>query len=219
MQIMSSAKYIIFDFDGTIADTIDLAINIYNGISHEYGCKQVGEEDREMLGKSRSRDLMKEHGISNLKLARILLRMRKEMGNPAHLLKPVPYITDSLKDLKRQGYNMGILTSNSVTNVRAFLASNGLSDLFDFVYSGKGLFGKDKVLERLVHKEKIARGNVIYVGDEARDIEASKKAGVPVIAVTWGLNHRDVLSALDPDQIADTPGDILRCVLRLGSQG
>lgn len=33
---MSKIKYIIFDFDGTIADTIDLAINIYNGISSEY---------------------------------------------------------------------------------------------------------------------------------------------------------------------------------------
>lgn len=212
---MNSAKYIIFDFDGTIADTIDLAFNIYNGISHEYGCRQVSEEDREMLSKSRSRDLLKEYGISDLKLVRILLRMRKEMSNPAHVLKPVLNITDSLKDIKRQGFNMGILTSNSVTTVRAFLASNGLTDLIDFVYSGKSLFGKDKVLERLFEKEKIPRENVIYVGDETRDIEASKKAGVPVIAVTWGLNHKNVLSALDPDQVADTPGDISGCMQQI----
>jgi phosphoglycolate phosphatase-like HAD superfamily hydrolase len=212
---MSSSNYIIFDFDGTIADTIDLAINIFNGISYEYDCKPVSEGDRELLRKSRSSDLLKEYGISDLKLVRILLRMRKEMSNPAHELKPVIKIPDSLKTIKGQGFNLGILTSNSVNTVRAFLACNGLSDMIDFIYSGKSLFGKDKVLERLLDKEKIPRGNVIYIGDETRDIEASRKAGVPVIAVTWGLNHRDVLSALDPDQIADTPDDILRCVQQI----
>lgn len=214
-RIMGKIKYIIFDFDGTIADTIDLAINIYNGISSEYSSKPVREEDRKLLRKSRPHELLKQHGVSNLKLLRILLRVRKEMNNLVHGLMPVKNITDSLREIRNEGFQLGILTSNSEKNVREFLADNGLSEMIDFIYSGKSLFGKDKVLQRLFDNEKISGESVIYVGDETRDIEASRKAGIPVIAVTWGLNNKDVLSAMNPDQIADTPKDLLRCVYRI----
>jgi len=120
-----------------------------------------------------------------------------------------------LKEIKKEGLRLGILTSNSGKNVRAFLAYNNLSELIDFIYSGKSLFVKDEVLKRLTDNKKILRENLIYVGDETRDIEASKRAGIPVIAVTWGLNNRDILAAMNPDQMAHTPEDLLRCVHRI----
>ena len=110
---------------------------------------------------------------------------------------------------------MGILTSNSVRNASKFADINNLSGLFDFIYSGRSLFGKEKVIRRMLIHENLSVDRVIYVGDETRDIEASKKAGIPVVAVSWGLHRREVLASLSPDQIADGPEELQGCLLRI----
>jgi phosphoglycolate phosphatase len=96
-----------------------------------------------------------------------------------------------------------------------FLDINNLSDLFDFVYSGKSLFGKEKVIRRMLIHENLSADRVVYVGDETRDIEASKHAGIPVVAVSWGLNSRAALASLSPDQIADDPHELPGCLQRI----
>jgi HAD superfamily hydrolase (TIGR01549 family) len=212
---MSNIKYIIFDFDGTIADTIDLALNIYNRIAPEYNCNPIKEEDRGILRARKPQDLLKEYGVTNLKLILILLRIRKEIINLIPEIKLVNGIKDSLKEIINSGLRVGILTSNSRHNVNIFLEKNNLSDIIDFIYSGKNLFGKDRVIRRLLDHENISREDVIYIGDETRDIEASRQVGIPVIAVSWGLNNREILDTLQPDQIADTPKDLFRCVQQI----
>lgn len=212
---MSNIKYIVFDFDGTIADTIDLALDIYNRIAPEYNCKPIGEKDRKILSVKKPQDLLKVYGVTSPKLVLILLRIRKEISNLIPELKLVKDIKNSLKEIKNAGMSLGILTSNSRYNINVFLENNDLSDIIDFIYSGKSLFGKDRVMMRLFDHENISRENVIYIGDETRDIEASRKVGIPVIAVSWGLNNREILATLKPDQIADTPKDLFGCVQQI----
>lgn len=86
---------------------------------------------------------------------------------------------------------------------------NDLADVFDFIYSGKNLFGKDKVMVQMLAKEGLAKASVLYVGDELRDIEASKKVGLKVVAVTWGLHTKEALEALNPDAVAETPAALV----------
>lgn len=212
---MKNIKYIIFDFDGTIADTLGMAIKIFNRIAPEYDCKPINGEDWELIRTKRPQDLLKVYGVTHFKLVLILLRVRKEMSKLIPEIVPVKNITDALRVIRDSGLRLGILTSNSRFNVSAFLKNNDLSEVVDFIYSGKSLFGKDKVLMRLFDHEKISAENVIYIGDEARDIEASKKVGIPVIAVSWGLNKKDFLASLHPDEIADTPEDLFGCIQRI----
>lgn len=212
---MKNTKYIVFDFDGTLADTIDLAINIFNKIAHEYNLKEIKEEDKLALSTQKPKDLLKIYDITKIKVVLLLLRIRKEMGLHLNELKIVNDIKEALQELKDAGFRLGILTSNSKNNVGAFLDNNGLSDLIDFIYSGKSLFGKDKVMKSMLDQERISKEDIIYVGDEIRDIEACKKVGIPVISVTWGLNKTDVLEALSPDQIANSPKELLGCVEKI----
>lgn len=205
-------KYIVFDFDGTIADTIDLALSIYARIAPEYDCLPIGEAARKKLGRRRLQDLLKEYGISKLKLVMLVLRIRKEIGIRISELKPVKGIRDSLQEIKGMGFRLGILTTNSKGNVKMFLENNDLSDKIDFIYSGKSLFGKDKVMTRLFDQEGISREELIYVGDEIRDMEASVKAGIQAIAVSWGLCSWENQDSLRPDQVAHTPNDLVTCI-------
>lgn len=205
---MKDSEYIIFDFDGTIADTFDLALEIYNRIAPEYNCRPAGPDDHELLRTKKPQELLKIYGVSRLKLLSLLLRVRKELSRHIPEIKLVTGMDASLREIRNAGYRMGVLTSNSVKNVRSFMAINDLSGVFDFIYSGKSLMGKEKVIRRLLLHENIPADRVIYIGDETRDIEASKYAGIPVVAVSWGLNRRDVLASLSPDRIADTPEEL-----------
>lgn len=212
---MTGNKYLIFDFDGTIADTIELGLNTFNLIAAEYNCTPINKEDWFMLRTTKPQELIKAYGISNIKLTLILLRIRKEIKARVHELKPIKSISNSLLEIKNSGLRMGILTSNSGYNVGMFLKNNQLSDFIDFIYTGKSFFGKDIVLGRLLDHENILKENLIYVGDETRDIEASKRIGVPIIAVAWGFHNREILASLNPDQIADTPADLFGCVQKI----
>ena len=214
---MSNIKYIIFDFDGTIADTIGLGLTIYNRIAPEYNCRQVKQGELDLLSTTKPRELLKTYGVTNLKLFLLVLRIRKEISKHITEIEPVKGIAASLKEIKNAGFSLGILTSNSRANVSKFLENNDISGIFDFIYSGKSFFGKDKVIRRMLDRENISRDSVIYVGDETRDIEASKKAGIPVAAVCWGLNRREVLASSLPDQIAGEPEELLACLQKIFS--
>jgi len=212
---MEDIKYIIFDFDGTIADTIDLAMHIFNKVAKEFNCEPIKEKDRDLIRSKRPQELLKSFGITRLQLTSIILRIRKEMSYAIPNMKIVTGINNALREINNSEFRLGILTSNSKDNVKAFLENNDLIDIFEFIYSEKNFFGKKRIINRMLNHEQISKRNVIYVGDETRDIEASKKAGIPVIAVTWGLNDREILAMAQPDQIIDSPDNLLACIKQI----
>jgi HAD superfamily hydrolase (TIGR01549 family) len=152
--------------------------------------------------------LLNAFGVSKLKMLSLTLRIRKEMSIHLPEMMPFPGIEAALKEIKNNGCRLGILTSNSVENVRKFLDINNMGAFFDFVSSGRSFLGKEKVIRKVISREQLNPGRVIYVGDETRDIEASRAAGIPVIAVSWGLNRRELLASLLPDHIVDRPEEL-----------
>ena len=212
---MKDKDYIVFDFDGTIADTLELGLAVYNRIAPEYDCKPVRDGERELFRTKKPQELLRTYGISKLKLLTLTLRIRKEMSRHIPEMKLYDKMGKALREIRAAGYGMGILTSNSVENVRKFLEINNMTALFDFIYSGRSFLGKDRVIRKMIIREQLPAGRIVYVGDETRDIEASRAAGIPVIAVSWGLNRRELLASLSPDQIADIPQELPASVSRV----
>ncbi len=215
MILFVKTKTIIFDFDGTIADTLDAAIAIYNKIAHQFQCKTVKEENRAELRSKKAQDFLRDHGVTKLKLPFVVLLMQKELRREIATLKPFEGIVEELEKIKSAGYNLGIMTSNSKENIQVFLAAHELTHIFDFIYSSKNIFGKAHMMKRLLHEQKITKNDAIYVGDETRDIEATKKIHLPMLAVSWGYNSKEALSPLKPDLIADHPNEILSCLKQI----
>ena len=75
------------------------------------------------------------------------------------------------------------------------------------------LFGKEKPIRKQVNAVDIPPQRMIYVGDEVRDIEAGRKAGIEVAAVTWGLNSSSLLQRYRPTLLVDEPSELLRACL------
>ncbi len=205
-----NTKYVVFDFDGTIADTIKLVKQIIDEITDDNKLKS--NINLSEMKSMRPQDLMKEYGLNKRQLTRFVLRARKEMTKLTSQLKLIEGMQQALNEIKATGYHLGILTSNSKENVEAFLKNQEISEMFDFVYSGKNIFGKKKIINKMLRKERISKENIIYVGDETRDVEACKKANVPIIAVSWGFNSKTILKQAQANYIADKPKELLNFI-------
>ncbi len=202
-------KTIIFDFDGTIADTLDLWVDLYNNIAHEFDCNVVGKSEVKKLQTMRPQQVLDEYWVSMIKLPFLLFRLRRELKKRIIELKPINGIVQAIKEIKDAWFHLGIMTSNTKSNVKSFLDINWLDNIFDFIHSGRNLFGKDRVIKRLMKRNNLNNDDAVYVGDETRDIEASQKVGIPIVSVSWGFNTRSILESLNPNVIVDDPKDLL----------
>lgn len=205
-------KLIIFDFDGTIADTFEPLITIIQRLSQEFGYKSVSPEDIDLFRSLTTREIIYQAGVSIWKLPFILRRIKKELNKDIKLVRPVQGMKEALLDLKGQGNELGIITSNSQENVELFLENNQLDTIFSFICSGTTIFGKNKVINRVLTQKNINLSDVIYVGDETRDIEAAKKSNIQVIAVSWGFNSKEILSNQNPDYLIEYPQQLIEVV-------
>ena len=199
---MNQKPTIIFDFDGTLANTLELVAKIYNEHAHVFGSKQIDLKELDDYRKLGYKKAMKKAGIRWTVLPRLVLFVSREMKSQMAGVKPYAGIVDVLTDLQKQGMNIGVLTSNDAELVGEFFKVHGFPN-FDFVVSEKTMFGKEKALRRIMKRHGLKPEQVIYVGDEPRDITASRKAGVSVIGVAWGVGGHHGLAATPPDKLVD----------------
>ena len=208
-------KAVLFDFDGTIANTQDAFLEIINDLADEWHYPSIDHVQLEKLKNLSSLEIIQQSGIPTLKIPFILKRVKKELGKKISQLEPYQSIGNALLTLKNQGYLIGIVTSNLKENVMAFLEKNELDQFFDFVYSGTTLFGKDKIINRVIKEYQLKVEEVIYVGDETRDISAAQQSKIRMISVAWGFNSPTILARHKPDFLIHHPSELLEVIADL----
>lgn len=207
--VFVAVSVIIFDFDGTLADTLEALVAITNRLAIEFGYKTVSSEEVKKLQNLSSQEIIRYSKIPILKLPFLVRRVKNELREEIYHLKPIQGIEEALLALKQDGNQLGIVTSNAEANVLTFLKHHGLHELFEFIHSGTSLFGKNKVLKRLLSQKQIDPDSVLYVGDETRDIEAAKQVKIKSVAVSWGFNSRQALARQNPDFLISQPHELL----------
>ncbi len=204
-------QVVIFDFDGTIADTLDSIIKLFNEIASDYDLPVIKDSDREKIRSLSARELISEYHITPWKLLQLTKNILPKLKKNIKDISIFEGMTKVFKDLEKRDVKIGIVTSNSKENVELFLTNKNISQV-DFIHSEKNLFGKGKVLSHLIQQQKFNKERVIYVGDEVRDIEAARNAGISIIAVTWGFNSEKRLAQSKPDYLITDPKQIIKII-------
>ncbi|MGK7890206.1 MAG: HAD hydrolase-like protein [Leptolyngbyaceae cyanobacterium] len=203
---------VIFDFDGTIANTLEALLAIANQLATEFNYAPITIDEVQQLQQLDTREIIRQSNIPLLKIPFLLRRIKAELNRQIATIQPIEGVPEALLDLKQQDHLLGIVTSNSEQNVADFLEYHRLDHLFSFIKSGTTIFGKHRVIHRLLKQQDIAIDTAIYVGDETRDIESAKVINLSIIAVSWGFNQHAVLEDYHPDQLIDRPQELLAAV-------
>ncbi len=201
--------HLIFDFDGTLVDSFNCAIEIFNTLADEFKFRKILSHEAHDLKNLNSRQLMKHLKIPMYKIPAVLFKakhcMQKEMSN----LHPFPGIPEVVQSLSDTGLSLGIVTSNAELNVLLWLERHEILGCFDFVISAPSYFGKGKTLKKILKANKLDQRKVFYIGDETRDIDAAKQCGISAVAVTWGFNSEAIIAKHNPYYLVRHPKDIL----------
>lgn len=207
--------FLLFDFDGTIADSLHLGWKIANIIAPHFGHDAFSEEEFEHFRSLPITRILKELHVPLYKLPLAIKMALSEYRHLVHELEPCKGIIGMLEQLKNMQIPMALLSSNTGENLNLFLKRLQI-EAFEWVEGTSGILRKQHRIKQQIKKHKLDPKQVIYVGDETRDIDAAKKCGLKVIAVTWGFHTVEYLSSHNPDYLVHHPDEIVE-IARLQS--
>ncbi len=206
----AQVKAIVFDFDGTLADSMAFAVAKVNSMASEYGYAPIS--DVQMIRhKSLERVIREDLKLALYQLPGFIKRVKETVAEyEIDTIKVFEGIKDIIEELGGR-FVLGIVTSNFPDVVERILTNAGVKG-FSFVHSDTSLFGKHVVFKRMFKERRLSPDEVLYVGDEVRDIHACKKAGIKMVAVSWGFNTREALQKEQPFNVIDQPDELLKVV-------
>lgn len=204
--------FIIFDFDGTLVDSFTCMIDKFINLADDFGFKKIETSQIDNLRNFSSLQIIRYLNIPFYKIPLVIRAARRLLKSSMPQLQPVDGLIPVLKALHKNGHILGIVTSNSEENVKTWLQLQDLTHLFKFIAAESKFFSKNKILKKVLKKNKIKATEAWYVGDETRDIEAGKDVGVRTIAITWGYNSESILKSYAPDALVHSPEEILEII-------
>ena len=203
---------IIFDFDGTIADSFDYVLDFLSG---QAGLQLLVGNERQALRKLSMITMARDLGHSRWRLPLLFLKGKRVMGQAIENVEPFEGMPEVIRKLHAEGHELFIVSSNNLANVRMFLHKHQLHEYFLEIYGGVGLFGKAPALRKLLRAQQLPLEDSLYIGDELRDIEAARSVGMRSIGVLWGFATTAGIKAQHPTAIAETPADIIKIIEEL----
>jgi phosphoglycolate phosphatase len=204
-------KLVVFDFDGTLADSLGWFIGALDELAPRHGFRRVTAAEIEMLRGRDSRAIMRYLGVPRWKLPIIAADLRRRAAAEVASIGLFDGVGHVLDALHRHGTTCGIVSSNAETTVRRVLGPERAGRI-PFYECGVELFGKAKRFRRLMKRAGAIAGETIFIGDERRDIEAAQAVGAAAGAVTWGVATRELLARCTPTMMFDHPGEIVSAV-------
>ncbi len=199
-------KLVIFDFDGTLADSFPWFVGIVNQVADKYRFKPVADHEVDILRGYDARKMMKHLGVSWWKAPLIARHVRTLMAGDIHQIALFEGVSSVLQRLADDGVTLAVVSSNSYENVLKVLGPQN-SALFAHFGCGVSLFGKQAKFREILKKTGISRSETLCIGDETRDIQAAKSEKLDCGAVTWGFATVESLVAHAPNEVfADIDG-------------
>ena len=120
-----------------------------------------------------------------------------QAGQPTWPLHLFPGMDGALRALAGADLKLAVVSSNSRANVARIIGPE-LLPLFLHLDCGASMFGKAAKLRTMVRRAGVSAAETIYLGDEVRDAEAARSAGVDFGAVAWGQHRIEALAAENP---------------------
>lgn len=207
----SGYRLVIFDFDGTLANSFPFFLEVFDTLADAHGFKRLERDKIEMLRGYDVREMLAHVGLPLWKAPRVAMHFKSLMGES---IGRIPLFADAratLEALSHAGVTLAVVSSNATANVKMALGPEH-ARLVGHYECGVALLGKRPRLRRILARSGVAREEVLCVGDEMRDIDAAQAEGMASGAVTWGYAAPEALMKRKPTVMFSSFDEIVRCV-------
>ena len=218
---MRNYDYVIFDFDGTVADTGEGILK-----SLQYSFEQMGREVpdlsdlKKFIGPPIHYSYVNFYGIDENEVEQYIKKYR-ERYKKIGIYECFVYdgMLETLKTLRKNGVKLGIASSKPIKLVYDVMEHLKLTEYFDAVvgtrFDDSNHPGKtDLVLQSMEKLEDSDKSRTLMVGDRFFDIDGAAGAGVDSAGVTYGYGSREEFEEHNATYIVDSPKEILNIVLK-----
>ena len=202
---------IIFDFDGTLADSFSFVASLMDEIAARHNVPRVSPEQMRHFMRLDMMETLRSNHMPLWKVPAITADVRSRMASEIDRIQLFDGIDQMLQGLSARGKQLAVVSSNATGNVRKVLGEQNTALIQDFE-GGVSIFGKEPKIRRVVQRLSANPTATLYVGDEIRDIKAAHQAGVACGSVGWGYTDVDALEALSPELVFHKVDDILEKV-------
>lgn len=200
-------RLVIFDFDGTLTDSLPWFIGLLDGLSDQFGFRRISPAEHDALRHMGPREIIQRLGVPIAKVPRIVAHLRALKGASIERIPLFDGVSQLLRDLSARGMHLAIVSSDAESNVRRGLGPENAA-LIHHYECGVSLFGKKSRLRRVLRSTRVAAAETIYIGDEVRDAEAAKLTGIAFGGVAWGFASAAALRAQEPWALFESVDEI-----------
>ena len=201
-------KAVIFDFDGTIGDTLKLVIeSIREAVSPFMDRELSDDEIADTFG-----PIEKDYEEACKRLYDAYARLHKEITP-----KPFAGVVDLIKYLKSKNLIVILATGKGAKTCEISLKQYQMENLFDKVKTGSIKGGiKPQMMQEVIDEYKLSADEVIYIGDAPTDIDAARQVGVKIASVLYGTRiEEEAVKAKNPDAICYSIEDVKKYLTSL----
>lgn len=198
-------KAVIFDFDGTIVDSLAAVIRVLEQVTG--ASEPMSESEVEKLENMSMWQVARAMKLPFYKVPTVMLRGRHMFHNHMQSVRVHPGIAE-LIEMLHQKVPLFVLSTNRTANIEKYLTWHGLDRYFSRIYGGANPLSKVSKMRELLARESLEPKDVWCVGDEIIDIKSARKTGMSVAAVTWGYSSSEGLEAHKPDALVNTVSEL-----------
>ncbi|MBY0527086.1 MAG: HAD-IA family hydrolase [Gemmataceae bacterium] len=203
----ATVRAVLFDFDGTLADSYPGITASVNHVRASYGLPPLSEAAvRPHVGRG-PRDLLA-HTVPGSDPVRDVEVYRAHyvtaMNAGTHLM---PGAAESLAALKTAGLLLGVCSNKPRRFTIKLVEHLGMQSRFDVVVGPEEVPRPKPAPDMLtlaLRQLSVAAEDALYVGDMTVDVETARGAGVRVWVVPTGSNDRSTLEAAQPDRLLNS---------------
>jgi phosphoglycolate phosphatase len=194
----SGYRLAVFDFDGTLADSMPWFVSVLDEVADRFGFAKLDREELHSLRGLDSLAILKRLELPLWKVPRVAAHMRTLASRERMPL--FDGVEATLLELRARGVELAVVSSNGAETIRRSLGDE-VAVSIGWYECGASIFGKPTKLKKVLAKSGTAPSDAIYIGDELRDADAAASTGMPFGAVSWGYNDLDVLLAKSPAEV------------------
>ncbi|HET8802541.1 MAG TPA: HAD-IA family hydrolase [Marinobacter sp.] len=210
-----NVKVVIFDWDGTLVDSVDHIADSLHQAATELGYPALEREAyRDIIGLGMVEALEKLYpGISHVEMSAIRERYARyffsKVTTPQNVFVGMAEV---LADLRGAGRGCSVATGKSRRGLETALVSSGLGPHFDITRCADETRSKPDptMLEEIIRFYGIEASEAVMIGDTRYDLDMAQRIGMPSIGVEWGVHQREVLADYAPHAIVDTVPELRR---------